>query len=112
MAKRLESYDWTRQSKMSPKGAVYPWADWFDGSIWMIERGVDFFTHPLMMERVIRTKTTAAGGKIVIRHEGQGDDGDGFGIIVFQRTDVGVTSGFSKQDIPVEDPYRPRRPRP
>lgn len=27
-------------NKYAPKG--YPWADWFNGSLWVVERGVDF----------------------------------------------------------------------
>lgn len=82
---------------MSPKGAVYPWHEWFDGSIWRIEQGVDFDIHPLMMERVLRTKTTSCKGNIVIRHEGLNGLREGMGAIVFQRTDLGVTAGFVRQ---------------
>ncbi|NBZ97082.1 MAG: hypothetical protein EBR40_11805, partial [Proteobacteria bacterium] len=60
-------------------------------SIWRIEQGVDFKTHPLMMERIIRTRATARKAKIVLRHEPHNAGiahHNPFGYIVFQRTDV------------------------
>lgn len=96
MSERLSTYDFTKSSNItSTERMNYPWDQWFDGSIWRIEQGVDFKTHPLMMERIIRTRATARKAKIVIRHEpkalvgtSKGVSYDPFGYIVFQRTDI------------------------
>lgn len=89
MANRLATYDFTNSSTISnaQDRMMYPWDEWFDGSIWRIEQGVDFKTHPLMMERIIRTRATARKVKIVLRHEPT-DESNPFGFIVFRRTDV------------------------
>lgn len=105
MAQRLLSYDWSRPNKSGTKVAAYPWQEWFDGSIWRIEHGVDFHIHPLMMERVLRTKTTTCKGNIVVRHESMTGERGGMGVIIFQRTDLGVTTNFVRE----HDPKRPRR---
>lgn len=84
MAQRLTTYDFSKPSNITTQDRMsYPWDQWFDGSIWRIVQGEDFKTHPLMMERIIRTRATARKAKIIIRHEG-----DPFGAIVFRRTDV------------------------
>ena len=90
MSERLTTYDFSKSSIItSTERMNYPWDEWFDGSIWRIEQGVDFKTHPLMMERIIRTRATARKAKIVIRHEPRtAGDHDPFGYIVFQRTDI------------------------
>lgn len=89
MAERLATYDFTNSSTISnaQDRMMYPWNEWFDGSIWRIEQGVDFKTHPLMMERIIRTRATARKVKIVLRHE-PSDQLNPFGFIVFRRTDA------------------------
>jgi hypothetical protein len=37
MAEKLEAYEFTRG-----RPTVYRWDEWFDGSIWRLERSVDF----------------------------------------------------------------------
>jgi len=88
MSERLTTYDFSRPSAITSSERMnYPWDDWFDGSIWRIEQGVDFKTHPLMMERIIRTRATARKAKIVLRHDPRSAE-DPFGFIVFRRTDI------------------------
>lgn len=73
MAERLDSYDFKKSSTIThTERRNYPWDEWFDGSIWRITWGEDFDTHPLMMERVIRTRATSRKIKLSIRHEGEG----------------------------------------
>ena len=87
MAQRLSTYDFSKTSAItSTERMTYPWDEWFDGSIWQIEQSKDFMTHPLMMERIIRTRATARKAKLILRHEGR--DGEPFGIIVFRRVDI------------------------
>lgn len=92
MANRLTTYDFSKPSNITTQDRMsYPWDQWFDGSIWRIEQGVDFKTHPLMMERIIRTRATARKAKIIIRHEplhACDAQTNPFGLIVFRRTDV------------------------
>lgn len=89
MSERLTHYDFSKPSIITASDRMnYPWDEWFDGGIWRIEQGVDFKTHPLMMERIIRTRATARKAKIVLRHEPRPGTQDPFGYIVFQRTDV------------------------
>lgn len=88
MATKLNKFDFSAPSVITTtEKAVYPWDEWLDGDIWHIEQGEDFETHPLMMERIIRTRATARGAKVRLRHQGLNGD-DSFGIIVMQRTDV------------------------
>jgi hypothetical protein len=99
MAQRLNTYDFSKPSNITTQDRMsYPWDQWFDGSIWRIEQGVDFKTHPLMMERIIRTRATARKAKIVIRHEGVANDP--FGVIVFRRTDVPMPSNWTVAPTP------------
>ena len=87
MAHKLKSYDFTQSSSltMSDK-AVYPWDEWFDGDIWEITAGEDFQGHPLMMERIIRTRATGKKARVSMRHVPM--NGEPWGKIVLQRTDV------------------------
>lgn len=83
MAERLTEYDFKQSSHITKtERRNYPWHEWFDGSIWRLTWGVDFDTHPLMMERVIRTRATSRKIKLSIRHEG--DDTNPFQHIVMQ----------------------------
>jgi len=88
MATKLKDFDFTHQSKLTPSGGKdsYPWDDWFDGDIWQITYGEDFDSHPLMMERIIRTRIVGREGKVTLRHVGVGDEP--WGIIVLRRSDI------------------------
>lgn len=87
MATKLKSFDFSAPSKltMSDK-ATYPWDEWLDGDIWELTSGEDFDGHPLMMERIIRTRATGRHAKINLRHVPM--NGDPWGIIVLQRNDI------------------------
>lgn len=96
MANKLRTFDFDTPSNITPptpeKGA-YPWDQWLDGDIWQLEHGTDFDTHPLMMERIIRTRATARGAKVRMRHQPGNTNGksrkpEPFGVIVMQRTDI------------------------
>lgn len=83
MAERLRAFDFTKPSEITAsEKASYPWDEWFDGDIWKITQGEDFDPHPLMMERIIRTRITARKGKVRMRHL------TGENALVFQRTDL------------------------
>lgn len=86
MATKLKSFDFTTPSPSTGEKAVYDWDEWFDGDIWALTAGEDFQGHPLMMERIIRTRATARKAKIRLRHVSQ--NGDQFGTIVIQRWDI------------------------
>jgi hypothetical protein len=82
MAKRLPNFDWSSNSVLTlDRDGNYPWTEWLDGDIWELTAGKDFRTHPLMMERIIRTRATTEGAKVRLRHPRKG-------VIVLQRTDV------------------------
>jgi hypothetical protein len=90
MADKLKDFDWSQPSNITPEGTdkvVYPWEEWLDGDIWQITEGDDFTTHPLMMERIIRTRATARGAKVRLRHQPINGNSP-FGVIILQRTDV------------------------
>jgi len=87
MATKLKSFDFTNVSRLTTSDkATYPWDDWFDGDIWQIDQGTDFDGHPLMMERIIRTRATGKNAHVTLRHIPV--NGDPWGSIVLQRTDV------------------------
>jgi len=94
MSEKLKEFDFASSSPRRTDGSyTYPWDDWFDGDIWKLEQGVDFPGHPLMMERIIRTRATNRGAKIKLRHIDSdvickkcGQPGPGF--LVIQRTDI------------------------
>jgi hypothetical protein len=74
MATRLDTYDFDAPSSMTRGAkATYPWDEWLDGDIWRLVQGEDFQPHPLMMERIIRTRATGRGVQVEIRHEPQRD---------------------------------------
>ena len=86
-ATKLKNFDWEKSSELTTsEKAVYPWEEWLDGDIWQLTYGEDFQTHPLMMERIIRTRATGRRAKVRLRHVPM--NGEPWGIIVLQRTDV------------------------
>jgi hypothetical protein len=90
MAEKLRTFDWSQPSNITPEGTdkvVYPWEEWLDGDIWQLQEGADFETHPLMMERIIRTRATARKAKVRLRHQPLNGQSP-FGVIILQRTDV------------------------
>jgi hypothetical protein len=98
MATKLKDFDFTHQSKLTIRGGKdpYPWDQWFDGDIWQITYGEDFDSHPLMMERIIRTRIVGREGKVALRHVGA--NGEPWGIIVLRRTDIeGPTARKSRE---------------
>jgi hypothetical protein len=88
MAEKLKTFDFdkTQSELTTSEKAVYPWEDWLDGDVWQLTYGEDFSTHPLMMERIIRTRATGRKAKVRLRHLPH--NGDQWGVIVLQRTDV------------------------
>lgn len=88
MAHKLKDFDFTHQSRLTIPGGKdpFPWDKWFDGDIWQIEHGKDFDSHPLMMERIIRTRIVGREGKVTMRHLGV--NGEPWGIIVLRRSDI------------------------
>lgn len=85
---KLAKFDFSKPSELTNASkATYPWDEWLDGDIWRIEEGTDFNTHPLMMERIIRTRATGRKARVQIKHLPKNGDGP-FGVIVFQRTDI------------------------
>lgn len=95
MAEQLKEFDFSTPSTLTTTDkAVYPWETWFDGSIWKLTWGEDFHGHPLMMERIIRTRATGRHAKVSLRHmptdppQKQRDGSpEPWGVIVLQRTD-------------------------
>jgi hypothetical protein len=92
MATKLRTFDFSKASNLTQsteKGWAYPWEQWLDGDIWQLTEGEDFQTHPLMMERIIRTRATSRKAKVRIKHLPLSEDAEQpFGILVVQRTDV------------------------
>ena len=87
MATKLKSFDWTSPSTLTTsEKATYPWEDWFDGDIWQLTQDEDFDGHPLMMERIIRTRATGRKAKVHLRHVPR--NGEQWGTIVLQRWDI------------------------
>ena len=89
MATKLKTFDFTKASKLTEapeEKVLYPWDEWFDGDIWQLQEGEDFETHPLMMERIIRTRATGKRAKVRVKHLPL--NGDPWGTIVMQRHDV------------------------
>lgn len=88
MATKLKEFDFSPPSTLTtmPGKATYYWDDWFDGDIWQLTQGEDFYGHPLMMERITRTRATTRKAKIQLRHVGV--NGDSYGRLIIQRTDI------------------------
>ena len=69
MATKLKTFDFSQPSRLTTSDkATYPWDEWLDGDIWELTSGKDFDGHPLMMERIIRTRATGRHAKINLRH--------------------------------------------
>ncbi len=95
MATKLSTFDFSAPSNLTATNgdekAAYPWEEWFDGDIWQLTVGEDFEPHPLMMERIIRTRATGRRAKVRVRHlalNGAAATTDPTGIIVMERTDI------------------------
>jgi len=103
MGKTLKKYNWDAPSVLTrTEKATYPWDEWLNGDIWKLTQGEDFHPHPLMMERIVRTRATGRGAKIRMRHEPlNGDAKNPFGVIIVQRTDI---------DGPSENGKAPAKP--
>lgn len=88
MAEKLTKFDFKKPSEItSTEKMPYPWATWLDGDIWKLTEGEDFYTHPLMMERIIRTRATSRKARVRLRHAPLNGDSP-FGVIILQRTDI------------------------
>ena len=89
MAEKLRTFDFEKPSELTSSEKIqYPWDQWLDGDIWQLTQGEDFQTHPLMMERIIRTRATTRQAKVRLRHQPlNGDKANPFGMIIIQRTD-------------------------
>lgn len=94
MATKLTKFDFSAPSSLTASGeekAAYPWEEWFDGDIWQLTHGEDFDPHPLMMERIIRTRATGRKARVRVRHlplSVNGNGSDPTGIIVMERIDI------------------------
>ena len=86
MAEVLKEFDWTAPPPANLPKPTYKWEEWFNGDIWMLTQGEDFYGHPLMMERITRTRATTREATIRLRHVGV--NGDRYGKLVVQRTDI------------------------
>ena len=100
MAEKLRTFDFEKPSEITSSEKVqYPWDQWLDGDIWELHHGEDFMTHPLMMERIIRTRATTRGAKVRLRHQAlHAGNGDPFGVIVIQRTDKDGPAAVKKAE--------------
>ena len=89
MAEKLRTFDFEKPSELTSSEKIqYPWDQWLDGDIWQLTQGEDFMTHPLMMERIVRTRATTRQAKVRLRHIPlNGDAKNPFGVIILQRTD-------------------------
>ena len=86
MAEVLKEFDWDAAPSSNLPKPTYHWEDWFNGDIWMLTQGQDFYGHPLMMERITRTRATTRDATIRLRHVGVNDDR--YGKLVLQRVDI------------------------
>jgi hypothetical protein len=97
MASKLKSFDFTKQSELTvTEKANYPWEQWLDGSIWELIEGEDFTTHPLMMERIIRTRATGRKAQVRMRHVPL--NGNPWGKIVLQRVDENAPEAIKRRE--------------
>lgn len=89
MAEKLRTFDFDKPSEItSSEKRSYPWELWLDGDIWQLKQGEDFDTHPLMMERIVRTRAVTRQAKVRLRHQPfPNNNGDPFGMLIIQRTD-------------------------
>lgn len=86
MAEVLKEFDWDAAPPSNLPKPTYMWEEWFNGDIWMLTQGEDFYGHPLMMERITRTRATTREATIRLRHVGA--NGDRYGKLVVQRIDI------------------------
>lgn len=100
MAEKLRTFDFDKPSEItSSEKRSYPWEQWLDGDIWRLEQGEDFDTHPLMMERIVRTRAVTRGAKVRLRHQpSHPGNGDPFGVLVIQRTDIDGPAQVKKNE--------------
>jgi hypothetical protein len=97
VASKLKSFDFTKQSELTvTEKANYPWDLWLDGSIWELIQDEDFQTHPLMMERIIRTRATGRKAQVRMRHVPL--NGNPWGKIVVQRTDANAPEAVKRRE--------------
>jgi hypothetical protein len=103
MATKIKEFDFGPQSRLSKRGGTdpYPWDQWFDGDVWEIKQGEDFDLHPLMMERIIRSRIVGREGRVTLRHVGvDGEAWDSWSqgsSIILQRTDIEGPSATKKR---------------
>jgi len=100
LAEKLRTFDFDKPSEItSSEKRSYPWEQWLDGDIWKLEQGEDFDTHPLMMERIVRTRAVTRKAKVRLRHQpSHPGNGDPFGVLVIQRTDVPGPAALKKAE--------------
>ena len=103
MATKLTTFDFDKPSHLttaSDDKQAYPWAEWFDGDIWELTYREDFDPHPLMMERIIRTRASNKNhkAKVTMRHLPPGPLNGEDAAIVLQRTDIVGPSEQKKID--------------
>ena len=97
MATKIKTFDFDQPSTLTTtEKATYPWDQWFDGDIWQITWNEDFQTHPLMMERIIRTRATGRGVKVKLRHVPM--NGEPWGKIVIERTGLPLGPEQAKRE--------------
>lgn len=96
MATKLKTFDWSQPSLLTTTDkATYDWDNWFDGDIWELTHREDFYGHPLMMERIIRTRATSKKARIRLRHVPF--NGEPWGKLIVQRIDITGPSEARKQ---------------
>lgn len=63
-----------RISEFSPRRigrpALYPWAEWMDGSAWRITRGEDFEISPKSMAAAVYAHAARQGFSVAVRIDG------------------------------------------
>ena len=58
MAERIENFDFKQGRR-----AKYPWHEWADGSIWKVEKGVDFHCAPESLRMSLHGRARFLGRK-------------------------------------------------
>jgi len=51
---------------------IYPWDEWFDGQVHVLQQGVDFTPEPYVMQRAIGVQARRRGLPIATRRIGGG----------------------------------------
>lgn len=62
MAERIDNL-----TRRPPRPAIYPWAEWLDGSAWRIRRGEDFEVSAESMAAQIRIRAAREGRTVYAR---------------------------------------------